>query len=405
MFIAAYAAWDLHGDIDGGYGICRGIRMKFKCDAFCKKLLLAIVAGGIVLALLGLQVLNHLTLTSSEVAAAVGKPVPVAVQIVERSSIEQVLGAEATASESQLVPIRTSLETASVAKAYVKLGDIVKRGQILFQLEPGLQDITLASARNQLSIEQHDFTAAKQRLKAVEELNKDGLASSDEIKVATKDFSDVSKRVYDAEVKVRLALDNQQATSLTTPVTGVISDGELHAGMVVRAGVDLLKISAIDPIHAIVKLSEDKVKFARIGQIAEVSFYAFPGRIFKGKVALINPTVDDKTRLASLVVRIDNPKLELMPGMSGVATIKSRREGLRIPAIALISSKEGSPYVFVVDKNNRARLRRVSIGTRTEGYVEIESGLAEGESVVVVGQIGISDNQEVRIGTEYAEHS
>lgn len=378
--------------------------MKFQCNASCKKLLFAAAVGTIVLILLGLQVFNHLTHTSTEVAAAAGKPIPVAVQTVERSSMEQVLGAEATTSESQLIPIRTSLMTASVARTYVRLGDIVKRGQLLSKLEHGLQDITLASARGQLAIERHDLDFAKQRLQAVEELNSDGFVGSDEIKVASKDFSDVSKRVFDAEIRVQSALDNQQATSLISPAAGVISDGELHAGMVVRAGVDLLKVSAIDPIHVIVKLSEDKVKFARIGQLAEVSLYAFPGRTFKGKVALINPTIDDKTRLVSLVVRIDNPKLELMPGMSGVATIKSRRLGLRIPAVSLISSKEGSPYVFVVDKNNRARLRRVNIGIRAEGYVEIESGLVEGERVVVVGQIGLSDNQEVRVGTEYAEH-
>lgn len=378
--------------------------MKFKCDAFCKKTLFAIVAGGVVLVFLGFQAFNHLIKTSPEAAASLGKPLPVAVQVVERKIFEQVLGAEATASESQLVPIRISLLTASVAKAHVKLGDIVKHGQMLFQLESGLQDVTLTSALNGLSIEQHDLVAAKQRLKAVEELNGAGFASADEVKVATKDFSDVSKRIYDAEVKVRSAHENQQATSLTAPVAGVISDGELHDGMVVRSGVDLIKISAIDPIHAIVKLSEDKVKFARLGQMAEVSFYAFPGRVFQGKVVVINPKVDDKTRLVSLVVRIDNPKLELMPGMNGVATIKFSREGLRIPDIALISSKEGSPYVFVVDKNNRAWMRRVNVGARAEGYVEIESGLAEGERVVVVGQIGLSDNKEVRIGTEYAEY-
>jgi RND family efflux transporter MFP subunit len=379
--------------------------VKFECGSSCKKLASAIVVAVMVLALLGWQVFNHLTLTSAQVSTALGKPVPVSVQTVERSPIEQILGAEATAGESRLVTIRTSLNTATVSTAYVRLGDVVKYGQLLFRLDHGLQDITLATARNQLAVEKKDFAAAQQRLKTVEELNASGFASSDEVKVASKEFSDISKLLNDAEVKVQSALEDQKATSIISPVTGVVSDGELHDGMVVRSGTDLIKISDIDPIHVTVKLSEDKIKFAHIGQIAEVSFYAFPDRVFTGTVVIINPIVDDKTRLVSLVVRIDNHKLELMPGMNGVATIKSGREGLRIPAVSLVSSKDGAPYVFVVDKDNRARLRRVIVGAQAEGYAEVESGLTEGERVVVVGQIGISDNQEVRIGTEYAEHS
>ncbi|MDO8413853.1 MAG: efflux RND transporter periplasmic adaptor subunit [Gallionellaceae bacterium] len=378
-------------------------RWMARCDGRCKKLAFLMGAGIVVLALLGWRVLNHLGRTSPDVAAAAGLPLPVAVQMVGSAPTEQILGAEAVAKESQLLPIRTSQMTATVAKSNVKLGDIVKRGEVLYQLEGGLQGVTLRSARSELAIEQQDAVAAKQRLLAVKELYNAGLASSDEFKTVSKDYSDISKRVYNAEVKVQAAAENQRAILSIAPVTGVVTEGELHSGMVVRAGVDLFKLSVIDPIHVTIKLAEDKVKYAQIGQIAEVSFYAFPGRTFQGKVALINPTVEDKTRLASVIVRVDNPKLELMPGMNGVATIKSQHENLRIPSVALISSKEGSPYVFIVDQENRAHLRRVGVRAQAGGFAEIESGLDGGEQVVVVGQTSLSDNQQVRVGTEYAE--
>ena len=244
--------------------------------------------------------------------------------------------------------------------------------------------------------------AAKKRLDDVEKLNAGGLASSDEVKTASKEYSEVSKRVYDAEVKLWAAEANLKSTVSTAPVSGVVTAGELHAGMVVRAGIDLLTLSAIDPIHVTVKLSEDKLKFVNVGQKADVSFYAYPDRQFKGEVALINPTVDETSRLASLIIRLENPKLELMPGMNGVATIKVRREGLRVPAVALIASNEGTPYVFIINENEQAVLRRVAISARADGYVTVASGLEEGERVVVVGQTSLKDNQQVRIGTEYA---
>lgn len=376
--------------------------MKMRCGRGCRIWL----AGGVLalaLAALGMRLFGHLTSTSPDVAAALNKPLPVAVHTVSRGVMEQVLGAEASAGESQLVPIRSSLMTARVVEAHVKLGDIVKQGSLLFRLGSGVQDVAVESARNQLAIDQRDYEAAAKRLKVVQELNAEGLASADEVKVAAKEHSDVARRVQDDLVKVRAASEDQRATVAVAPVTGVLTAGELHPGMVVRAGVDLLTLSAIDPIDVTVKVSEDKVKYARVGQTAEITFYAFPGRVFPGKVVLINPTIENKTRLVSLIVRIDNPKLELTPGMTGVATIKSRREVLRIPAIALVSVKEGSPYVFVVDATNHARLRPVSLGTQGDGFVEVESGLAEGERIVVVGQTALGDNREVRIGTEYAQ--
>ena len=376
--------------------------MNLTCDNRCKKIVIVSVFVIIIAAVLGMRVMEHMVQTNPEAAASAGKPAPVAVQVVKRDAVEQVIGAEAAASASQLVPIRIILTTATVAKAYAKLGGIVKQGDTLFKLENGLENVTLNAARNELAIEQHDLLAAKKRLADVDKLNAGGLASSDEVKIASKDYSEVSKRVADAEVKLWAAEANLKATVSTAPVSGVVTDGELHAGMVVRAGTDLLVLSAIDPIHVTVKLSEDKLKFVNVGQKADVSFYAYPDRIFKGEVALINPTVDEKSRLASLLIRLDNPQLELMPGMNGVATIKIHREGLRIPAVALMSSNEGSPYVFIIDENDQAILRRVAISARAEGYVTVASGLKEGERVVVVGQTSLKDNQQVRVGTEYA---
>ena len=371
-------------------------------DMRFKKIIIASIIGIVILIVIGMRVAEHMVQTNPETAASAGKPTPVAVQTVKRDAIEQVIGAEAAASASQLVPIRITLTTGTVSKAYAKLGGTVKQGDILFKLENGLEYVTLASARSALAIEQHDLQAAKKRLDDVEKLNAGGLASSDEVKTASKEYSEVSKRVYDAEVKLWAAEANLKSTVSTAPVSGVVTAGELHAGMVVRAGIDLLTLSAIDPIHVTVKLSEDKLKFVNVGQKADVSFYAYPDRQFKGEVALINPTVDETSRLASLIIRLENPKLELMPGMNGVATIKVRREGLRVPAVALIASNEGTPYVFIINENEQAVLRRVAISARADGYVTVASGLEEGERVVVIGQTSLKDNQQVRIGTEYA---
>jgi len=365
----------------------------------------AIVAAGIVgLAIAvftGVNVYQHLVQTDPKLASATGAPLPVQTKVVQRAEVAQVIGAEAIAAESQLVPIRTSLMTARVTRIPVKLGDVVREGQLLIEFEGNLQKIGLASAQAQLDGYRREFDLIHKHLTGMEDLYKRGLASDDELRKAVQEDTDQIAKVTTAELKYGQANEDYQATRILAPVSGIITERELNPGTVVRQGIDLIKLSAIDPIYVTATLSEDKIKYVFVNQEANLSFYAFPGRNFQGKVAIIKPSVDQKSRLVSVIIRIDNRKLEVKPGMNGVAQLKSRAEALRVPGIALLSSKENSAYVFVVDNNDVAHVRPVTTGASAGGFVTIESGLAEGERVVVVGQTALVDNASVRIGADY----
>jgi RND family efflux transporter MFP subunit len=171
--------------------------------------------------------------------------------------------------------------------------------------------------------------------------------------------------------------------------------------MVVRNTSDLVTLTGINPIHVVTKLGEDRIKYVHLGQDAEVSFYAFPEKTFKGKVVIVNPSVDLQTRLVSVIVLVDNPDLKLMPGMSGITTLNAQHDNVRVPAVAVMAAGDGNAYVFVADADDVAHIRPVKTGAGSAGFVEILAGVSAGERVVVVGQAALHDKQKVRVGTEY----
>ena len=207
-----------------------------------------------------------------------------------------------------------------------------------------------------------------------------------------------------ATVKAKLvqAQHDLAASRITAPATGIITAVELVGGVVTKPYINLLTLGVIDPVHFELGLNEDKIRSVQVGQKVGLTFNAYPGRKFQGSVALIKPVIDEKTRLMTIVVRLDNPDLALKPGMRGLAIVSNKTSGLKVPSVSIMSQREDTAEVFTVDANGVTHLRLIKTGLQGNGYVEAREGLTEGEQVVIVGQAGLKDNDKVRIGDEYA---
>ena len=363
--------------------------------------IIAIAAFTLVIAIAytATRVYQHLTQTDPKVAAAAGTPLPVGTKIAERGEVNQIIGAEAVAGESQLVPIRTSLKTVRATNIAVNLGDVVHKGDLLIEFDNDLQNVALESAKAQLNSYRKQLSLTQENVRNLENLYKRNLISVTEMLKATSDESELTAKVAALELQLNQAKEDLKATKIRSPVSGIVTERTLNPGTVANQGMDFIKLSTIDPIHITAKLSEDKIPYLFLNQEAELFFYAFPNRSFKGQIAIINPSIEEKSGLISVIIRVDNPTLELKPGMNGNIRLNSTYQALRIPSIALISAKNSSAYVFVVDDSNVAHLRQVTTGASSNGLVTIESGLEEGEKVVVVGQASLADNMRVQTDT------
>jgi Cu(I)/Ag(I) efflux system membrane fusion protein len=230
------------------------------------------------------------------------------------------------------------------------------------------------------------------------------MATADELRKAMQEEAEARVKLSSAESRLAQANDDYQATRVRAPVSGIVTACDLNPGTVVRQGTDLMKISEINPVLVNAMMGEEKTNYVYIGQEAEITFYAFPGRKFQGEVVIVNPSIDEKSRLVTAIIRVKNPKFEIKPGMNGMAQLQYRREALRVPGIALLSQKDSAAHVFAVDDQGVAHLRQLRLGASSEGYFEVIEGLERGDRVVVVGQSALSDKVRVRVGDQHAAH-
>jgi len=356
--------------------------------------------GILVLAALSLVVLRHLQSTHAKIARLMGEPIPVEVVRVGAGIVDESLSTEGTAKEFENVPL-SALATGTVIKITPRLGDTVRKGQRLIELDPVPLAAQLKMAQEQLQASKQELAINTSKAVVMQQLFDKDLVARDELNNALLNKLKSEEAVAKNENAVVQASVNLEASRIDSPVSGIVTVRDVYVGTIVRGQTPILTVAQTDPILILAPYPEDKIRYIHIGQAARVSFYAFPGRTFEGNVQWINPTVDPSTRLMTVQVRISNPDLRLQPGMRGIVWLSNRRaSALRIPSIALLSTREDFAYVFVVDGGGVARVREIRTGAYAEGYIEVRSGLEAGEQVVVVGQSGLLDNDRVRISAK-----
>ena len=182
-------------------------------------------------------------------------------------------------------------------------------------------------------------------------------------------------------------LDVVKVGNTVTPVGGVIESAD--SALFVVEDLDSLILRVNVPERELAKLA--------VGQLVELSFDAVPGRSFAGKIALVSPYVDAATATFGVRIRVTDTGGVLRPGMfARVAIVYERKmDALQIPRTALLDG-DGPPKVFVV-KDGKAAERNVQLGLSNGAYVEVVTGLKDGEQVVVVGQAAVKPGATVRI--------
>jgi membrane fusion protein (multidrug efflux system) len=182
-------------------------------------------------------------------------------------------------------------------------------------------------------------------------------------------------------------LDLVKVGNTVTPVGGVIEAAE--SSLFVVEDLDTLMLRVNVPERELAKLS--------VGQPAELSFDAVPGRVYQGQIALISPSIDPATATFAVRVRVTETGGLLRPGMfARVAIVYERKpDALQIPRTALLDG-DGPPKVFVV-KDGKAAERAVKLGLSNGAWIEVTDGLKDGEQVVVVGQGAVKPGAAVRV--------
>lgn len=304
-----------------------------------------------------------------------------------------------------------------IERLAVDLADQVERGQVVAVLddaefaqavkqaeaELAVANANLAQAKNRLEISQREY----QRVIALRER---GIASVSEYDLAVADRMEKEAQVEVAEAQVTRATAALESARIRFGYTRIAADwleGDdrrmvaerlVDEGATVSANEPLLRIVQLDPILAVISVTDRDYGRLQTGLEARLATDAFPGEVFSGRIARIAPVFRETSRQARVELTVPNPEGRLKPGMFIHAAITlDRVEGaLAVPQAAL-TQRGDVEGVFLVDAGGgRVNWVPVETGIRARDWVEIKQPQLSGQ-VVTLGQHLIDDGSRVRV--------
>jgi membrane fusion protein (multidrug efflux system) len=332
--------------------------------------------------------------------AKVAPPAPqVFVANVERRDVPVVIELVGQTKGSQDVEIRARVE-GFVDNVAFQEGTLVRKGQLLYRIDPKPFEATLSNAKADLATWQARHVKTQNDVKRLEPLAAKQAVSQQELDdaVATREAAQAQVEAQNATVdKAKLDLGY---TSVTSPITGLAGTTLVRAGALVGRGESTLltTVSQVDPILFTAGISEaeylrlarraDELRRERGGKPVEVELLLADGSVHpqKGRLDAIERAVDTTTGTLSLQFRFANPNGLVRPGQYGRVrfVLETKKDALLVPQRA-VQELQNLYNVSVVGPDNKLAVKTVTVGPRVGALWVIDKGLSEGDRVVVEG--------------------
>lgn len=196
--------------------------------------------------------------------------------------------------------------------------------------------------------------------------------------------------------RLRRGGEPRRTMTLYAPVSGIVVDRMVEAGMEIKPGAPLLHVADLSTVWVEADIYEQDLNLVEPGQTATVTFAAYPGESWNGRIEYVYPYLEGQTRTMKARLSLQNADGRLKPDMYGeVALAGSESHVLAVPADAVI--KTGERQIVYVETGERVyEPREVTTGGETDGWVEVLSGLSEGEKIVDRGLFMIDSESRLR---------
>ena len=357
--------------------------------------------------------------TESAGPAADPRP-PAAVAIAPVKGVDEPVIIEATGSfqadESSDVAPESS---GRVTETPVDVGQHVAKGAVLIRIQAVDANLRLDEARAaveraeaNLKLAESQNSLAQTTAKRNEALLKGGLipqTTADEARTQaeTSANSVLVARATVSQSRAQLALAQKAVNDVVViaPFAGYVSARRVAAGEFVQPSTAVVTLLRIDPLRLQLTIPSVQAGDIAAGQAVIARVDAFPGKTFEGKISSVNPQIAAESRSFIVEARVPNPGAQLKPGMFAVATINQGRteRAMLVPKRAVVEDVNTNSFrVFVVDKENIARVRVVQLAARQNQpeSTKILTGIKEGERVATSNLADLYDGAVIQVASK-----
>ena len=284
-----------------------------------------------------------------------------------------------------------------VTSRKVDPGTMVRRGQVLMQLDPQDLQLSQAQAKAGLRASETGRDLAKAELKRYQELRVKNFVSQAVLDAKISSFNAAQANV-DAAQAAYFGQSNQAGyATLVADIDGVVTAVDAEVGQVVAPGTPVVRVAKTGEKEIVIGLPEDQVDTLRKVEDVTVRLWANPNVVIPGKIREVSPVADAATRTYAVKVSIPDSAGDVKLGMTARVQFASTTATpmIRVPLTALFHEKSVTS-VWIVDKDV-VRLVPVQVGGTSGNEVVLSAGVKSGQTVVTAGVNLLKPGQKVKI--------
>lgn len=278
------------------------------------------------------------------------------------------------------------------------IGSRVSKGELLAEIDTPELDQQLSQAVAARQQTASSLELARTTMERWEALRKRDAVSQQELEERRSGFTQAKANLAAAEANVERLRQLTGFKRVVAPFAGVITRRNVDIGdLIDGSGRPLFLLAQTDPLRVFINVPQSYAPGVRVGQEALVSQSELGSRTFRGEVARTAASIDTSSRTMQVEVSLPNKDGALLPGsFVQVALTLAPTQSLNIPAVALMFRKEG-PRVAIVDSKGVVHLQSVKLGRNYGETVEIISGLAGEERLVLNPADSLNEGDKVRL--------
>ena len=325
---------------------------------------------------------------------------PVEVKPVESRRVEYTVTAVGSLDAFERVAV-TARVAGAVERVMLTEGQVVSKGQPLVEIEPERYRLAVSAAEATLQkarAGQAEAQAGYSRRQQASEKNP-GLIRGEEIETWRTKVQSTAAEVSQAQAALSQAKLNLRDAFVRAPVSGIIQTRTVETGQYVPTGTVLATLVRRDPLLLRFQVPEQDAMPLRPGVVAKFNV-AEDAVQHEARITHVAAAASQASRMVDVTAHVINPnRPELRPGAFARVTVPigSPREAPVVPQTAIRPSEKGF-LAYVIDSEGIARQRVLTLGMRTaDGQVEVKSGLAAGESLVIRGAEALREGAKVKV--------
>lgn len=279
----------------------------------------------------------------------------------------------------------------------VEIGSVVKRGQLLMQIDPRDLQLSQSQAHASVNAAASNLSLAKAEYERYRELKQKNFVSQAVLDAKDAAYKSALANYEQSNAALNIASNQNSYANLVADADGVVTALQAEAGQVVAAGTPVVQLARTGEKEARVSIPEDQVELVRQVKEMQVRIWANQALILRGQLRELSPVADPATRTYTAKISLPNAPPEVRLGMTAMVSFitKADKNLIRLPLTALLNDKNQTS-IWVIE-NGVVRSVPVQVGGVMGNEVVIASGVNAGQMIVTAGVNTLRSGQKVKV--------